>query len=297
MAVLTVCIAGGAVETFLNVDLNCTVGAFRAEVGTRLGMKSFLLYAKLATGAINLKHADNSARLSEVGLEDGGELRAADNPGLKRAQQAQRRLKLGLTQVATSLNLGFEKVRKEVKTDGDKTRNDVAGVANQCTSMQADVAAIREAMVGQPPIVIPGQLELMEAVQNTFKVGRINELLLQFGIDRPPGVNKNGKARLLAEKAPTPELLALLRGNGHGRASQLGQTWRDNGRGEIPLDAFAASDVAEEGEGVRKRRRVRPIPFIDDSEPPIPDAQLAAELSPLVAELAEPQLDGMFAAS
>ena len=71
MAILTVGTPGGGVETFNDVDLEGTVGEFKAEVGMRVGMQQFRLHAKLPTGTIPLKIADDSARLSEVGLKDG----------------------------------------------------------------------------------------------------------------------------------------------------------------------------------------------------------------------------------
>jgi hypothetical protein len=144
MAILTVGTPGGGVETFLDVNLEGTVGAFKAVVGMRVRMQQFRLHAKLPTGTIPLKIADDSARLSEVGLKDGGELRLDKLFRFNGPQQAQRRLDKGLTNVAHSLKNGFKEVGGkvdgvEVKVDGVKLGVDTL------------VAAAQGVLVPRPP--------------------------------------------------------------------------------------------------------------------------------------------------
>ena len=211
MAVLTVNTPGGGVETFNDVDLDGTVGAFKTVVGVRVGMTSFQLHAYIRTGTIlHLKTSLNDASLTEVGLRDGAELRVKAPGGYEKGPQAQRRLDLGTTQRATSLKRRFDKVSADVVEDGDKTRGTVDGVANQVTALQADVDVIKSAVEGHPPVRIPGELELMQQVLDTFNVARMNSLLAGFEIRHPKGTKKSGKARLLAQKAPLLELQTAL---------------------------------------------------------------------------------------
>ena len=196
MATLNVQLPGGNVQVFNGVDLGITVGAFKAVIGEKIGMANFKLHGKNIDGGLVptetlIKRDVHDLSLAHVGFKDGGVLRVAKPSNFSAAKQAQRRLDKGVTQCATSL--------KNLPTS-------VGGVASAVTSMQADVTAIRNAVVAAPPVKIPGETELMEAVLNKFKVNCINGLLNYWMIERPRGVNKNGKALLLVQKAPMVEL-------------------------------------------------------------------------------------------
>ena len=120
--------------------------------------------------------------------------------------------KRGLKRFATgeSKKTKYSVIKEAV--DGVAT-NQAALLTGQA-NMQADVTAIRAAvsvMSGQPPVNIPGELELMELILDKLKVAHMNSLLVRWRITRPPGIKKNGKARLLAQKAPLSELQEVLR--------------------------------------------------------------------------------------
>ena len=50
----------------------------------------------------------------------------------------------------------------------------------------------------------------MVVVQERFKVGRMDQVLKQFGIERPRGLTNKGKAKLLVNMVPREELMKLL---------------------------------------------------------------------------------------
>jgi hypothetical protein len=217
MAILTVGTPGGGVETFLDVNLEGTVGAFKAVVGMRVRMQQFRLHAKLPTGTIPLKIADDSARLSEVGLKDGGELRLDKLFRFNGPQQAQRRLDKGLTNVAHSLKNGFKEVGGkvdgvEVKVDG--VQETVGKVDRKADEIKSDTAKIlgelKDLKERKAIEVVPGEMALMSRVIETLSVGKINILLYRWGIPRDQHLKKAGKAKLLVTEARREDLERVL---------------------------------------------------------------------------------------
>ena len=86
--------------------------------------------------------------------------------------------------------------------EGNLTRKGFAGV-------QEGVNQLLDLQSANPPPRLD-DLDVMVLVQQRFKVGRINHIMNQFGIDRPPGLTKEAKAQLLVNKMPRPELMKLL---------------------------------------------------------------------------------------
>ena len=60
------------------------------------------------------------------------------------------------------------------------------------------------------PTPRPDDLEVMVVVQERFKVGRMDQVLKQFGIERPRGLTCKAKAKLIVNQVPREELMKLL---------------------------------------------------------------------------------------
>ena len=218
MTTFSVQVPGGGVEPFVDIDPTITVGKFKAVVGARVGMKSFRLFVKNpAEGSVLLKRSDDGTLLNEVGSVDF--LLKKQSQPWEPAKQAQRRLDRGITQVATSLEAGFKEVGGKVVAVDRKASEILKGQAKA----QADLTAIRAALESMQPTKNPGESELMEQLLNNMKVADMDSLIDRRGIALPPKMNKNGKARLLAQKVPLVELQKVLRDSATSGSAEVDQ--------------------------------------------------------------------------
>ena len=186
---------------FDGTPLDSTVAVFKQEVAKRFEASfAFQLHLKS-------RYCKDAETLAEIGVVDGTSLRmqrtvGAETKGVKRFRD-------GESKRSKYAHLAAQNTAIQQAVGGVATTQ--ATLLEGQTKMQADVTAIRVAVEGAPPVNIPGELQLMELILDKLKVGFMNELLLRWGIDRPPGIKKNGKARLLAQKAPLAELQEVLR--------------------------------------------------------------------------------------
>ena len=232
---------------FEQIPLETTFGVFREEVASRFGSSAFRLY-------LGSQYCKGGETLASKGVVDGSSIHLA--PVVDKEARGKKRFQAGETKrskYATLIEQGKE-LKEAVGAVGHTAQEILAGQAEA----QADLTAIRAAIEPIQPTRIPGEPELMEQVLNTFKVAHMNSLLVRWRIALPRGIKKNGKARLLAQKAPLAELQEALRdstasGNADGPlglnaedsadfqarlAAQVAQPARG------PLDAFFPMEVA-----------------------------------------------------
>ena len=187
---------------FEQVLLETTFGVFKEEVATRYGSpaSAFRLY-------FGGQYCKGVETLASKGVVEGASIRLV--PNLDKVARGKKRVLVGETKrgkYATLIRQG-----KDTKEAVDAVARTQQEVLTGQAKAQADLTAIRAAIEPMQPMRIPGEPELMEQVLNTFKVAHMNSLLERWGIAPPRGIKKNGKARLLAQKAPQAELQEALR--------------------------------------------------------------------------------------
>ena len=127
--------------------------------------------------------------MTTLGIQNGGTInvfRTAQNPAYQAAKRLQRgKAKGGTAQSTAHAHLNLHRETQEVvvealMTENQQTREAVAEV-------RVGVEKLLDFHEKSPPPRLD-DLDVMELVQERFKVGRMNEVLEQFDIERPRGL-------------------------------------------------------------------------------------------------------------
>ena len=235
---------------FEQVLLGSTFADFKEEVASRFGSSAFRLY-------LGSQYCKGGETLGSKWVVDGTSLHLT--PFADKEARGKKRIRTGETKRSKYAALMGQGVKiQEAVDDVAVTQQSLLGGQAKA---QADLTAIRAAIEPIQPTIIPGELELMEQILDKLKVARMNSLLVHWGIAHPRGVKKNGKARLLAQKAPLAELQQVLRDSAtSGNADADGPLGLDatnladfhvrlaaqvaHAKGQETLDELPAADVA-----------------------------------------------------
>ena len=178
-----------------------------AEIKAQKGLKGYVLCFK--------GHRKVADTMSTLGIQAGDTI-SAINTSHSGEYQAAQRLKRGkekggsaFSRAYTHLNM-HEQTRATVVAavmdESQKTRNDIAGMHEDLKTL----AAAQSANPAPHPTPCTGELEAMVLVLDKFRVGRMNQILEQFAIQRPRGLTCKAKAKLIVEQVPRLELMKLL---------------------------------------------------------------------------------------
>ena len=127
--------------------------------------------------------------MTTLGIQNGGTInvfRTAQNPAYQAAKRLHRgKAKGGTAQSTAHAHLNLHRETQEVvvealMTENQQTREAVAEV-------RVGVEKLLDFHEKSPPPRLD-DLDVMELVQERFKVGRMNEVLEQFDIERPRGL-------------------------------------------------------------------------------------------------------------
>ena len=106
-------------------------------------------------------------------------------------------------------------LEQAVEEDGNQTRLQLTSVEEGLHARLDDISQRVDALRQQNPpatsaLASPGDLQLMARVQKSFKVARMNAILEECSVERPPGMKMADKAALIVEKVPRDRLLNFL---------------------------------------------------------------------------------------
>ena len=106
-------------------------------------------------------------------------------------------------------------LEQAVEEDGNQTRLQLTSVEEGLHARLDDISQRVDALGQQNPpatsaLAAPGDLQLMARVQKSFKVARMNAILEECSVERPPGMKMADKAALIVEKVPRDRLLNFL---------------------------------------------------------------------------------------
>ena len=91
----------------------------------------------------------------------------------------------------------------------DESQRIRATVEKRCDGLRSSLDKILEYHERVPPSN-PEELDLMERVLKKFKVGRMDNILNQFNVERAAGVKRERKAALIVKNVPRDQLIKLF---------------------------------------------------------------------------------------
>jgi hypothetical protein len=232
-------------------QLTASMSGHQGGDTSKLSLEMSLINKQLWTGKTR-KGLDLEGILGK--REKLEERKAAIVAKMEQAKQARHDERMNAINAHTA-SVG-EGVKSCIKQELAPIKEDVAAITQIMTANNSAIEKIREYHEKAPPSN-PGDLELMEKVLNKFKVGRMNNILKQFNVDRPAGVKREGKAALIVKNIARSQLVELLEApedlpaSSASRQPATGLHAFFRSRASAAADVDASAAVMDESEAVQ----------------------------------------------